>query len=143
MNRLLIAALPAVWLGMLYIAYQGAGRWPLIGLGLISLVLVGVLGKRTGNIANRTNSQADEFQRGRRDSAHRLAYWWLSAPVGAALGLGVGLFEKLHRKGEPLVISIDQLPVVGVVLWGMLLAWLCLPSVILALSGPRPLEELA
>jgi len=113
------------------------------GLGLLSLGLVAVLGKRTGNIANRPNSQADEFQRGRRDSAHRLAYWWLSAPVGAAMGLGIGRFEKLHFKGEPLVIPLDQLPVAGVVVWGVMVAWMCLPSVILALSGPRPLEELA
>ncbi len=143
MSRLLVLALPCVWLVMLYAAYQGAGRWPLIGLGLLSLVLVVVLHKRTGNIANRIDSLADEFQRERRDSAHRLAYWWLAAPVGGLLGLGMGAFGTLHQQDQPLVMPVEQLPIAVVVLWGMLLAWLCLPSVILALSGPRPLEELA
>lgn len=137
MNRLLIAALPLIWLAMLWLAQlrmedRGGGLVWLVGLGVLSAAVLLWLYIRTRSVANAPDRYADERDRARRDHAHRIAYWALTAPVGGLFGFMLSRVEKHVARDAPIVIAVDQFPMLMVALWGVVLLWMALPTVLLA-----------
>lgn len=141
MNRSLVIALPALWLAMAVVARQGGNPGWLLGMAVVSLALVITLVVRTRAEANLPDRYADEFQRHRRDRAHRLAYWGLGFPTGAVAGFCWARLERSYMAGTDLVIPFDSIPMLGVFLFGVVVVWTALPSAILALTAPPPLND--
>lgn len=141
MNRALVIALPALWLAMVVVARQGGNPWLLVAMAGASLALVITLVVRTRAEANLPDRHADEYQRHRRDRAHRLAYWGLGFPTGMAVGFCWSHIERNYRTGTDVVIGVDSLPLLAVLLFGAAVAWTALPSAILALTAPPPLND--
>lgn len=141
MNRALVIVLPALWLAMVVVARQGGNPWWLLGMAGAVLVLVIMLVVRTRAEANLPDRYADEYQRHRRDRAHRLAYWGLGFPTGMAAGFCWSQLERHYRDDTSLMIGVDAMPLLGVFLFGILVVWTALPSAILALTAPPPLND--
>lgn len=141
MNRILIVLLPLIWLGMVLAADRAVGNLWLLGMGLLSAGVLFWLYLRTRSVANAPDRYADERDRARRDHAHRIAYWILSAPVGGLFGFALARVEKLSQRDEPLVIEIAQFPMLMVALWGVVLLWMALPTALLAWKGEDPFDD--
>ncbi|TVR52900.1 MAG: hypothetical protein EA421_12615 [Gemmatimonadales bacterium] len=144
MKRLLVVALPLVWIAMAVLVWGSEGPPPtafLLVLGAVSVGLLAALIVATRNVANAMDAIADERDRARRDHAHRLAYWFLAFPVGMAAGFAASRLERLARGGDPIVFEAAAVPALAVAIWGAVLLWVAAPSVILAWTEPAPLTD--
>lgn len=132
MNKLLVVVLPLIWLTMLWLADGSGAIAGLLGLGAASAAVLLMLFLRTRSVANVPDRFADERDRARRDHAHRIAYWVLSAPIGGLFGFALARVEKNIARDIPITIPVEQFPLLMVSLWGVVLVWLALPTALLA-----------
>ncbi|HKL49861.1 MAG TPA: hypothetical protein VJ902_07685 [Wenzhouxiangellaceae bacterium] len=132
MNKLLVVVLPLIWLTMLWLADGSGAIAGLLGLGAASAAVLLMLFLRTRSVANVPDRFADERDRARRDHAHRIAYWVLSAPIGGLFGFALARVEKNIARDIPITIPVEQFPLLMVALWGVVLVWLALPTALLA-----------
>jgi len=131
-NKLLVVVLPLIWLTMLWLADGSGAIAGLLGLGAASAAVLLMLFLRTRSVANVPDRFADERDRARRDHAHRIAYWVLSAPIGGLFGFALARVEKNIARDIPITIPVEQFPLLMVALWGVVLVWLALPTALLA-----------
>jgi len=131
-NKLLVVVLPLIWLTMLWLADGSGAIAGLLGLGAASAAVLLMLFLRTRSVANVPDRFADERDRARRDHAHRIAYWVLSAPIGGLFGFALARVEKNIARDIPITIPVEQFPLLMVSLWGVVLVWLALPTALLA-----------
>jgi len=144
MNRVLIIANIVIALIMIaLVQFNIAVATPtvLVTLGVGMFVIAVILEFRTRSLANSMDRIVDERERARRDHAHRIAYWTLAFPVGFLGGMVVSRLQRTWGEGLGLSVSPEGMPEFLVFFWLGVLIFITLPTVIIAWTEPKPLDD--
>lgn len=127
------AGAAGLWAGGAWVAGAAAAA------GAVVLILA--LALATRNVASVKDRYADERDRAVRDRAHRLAYWIVSAPLGAAFGLALGAAAKAIRTGHDLVVPHEKVGWLIALAWIAIALFAALPVTILAWTEPDQVSD--